>query len=453
MLKNLPDCIPAGLVKDLRQALHSPVYLILYGIAMMLIGILYLDTGSFSATAFQIPLFLLLIPLRASMTVASDTHPRGNNFMQLTALSSRAIVWGIMLSSLLQILFTAAIIALIIGLLSLAPHGNHNIVRLWECLGGCVIGGALMTGFLMIASRVNLVFRLGAAAILAIMLVNACSTILREDSWWAWPLLLINAVLSLLVLVEFARRGYASPSENTTLAPRLLALTPLALYAILQLAGVGQNAATTQLLYGCWIACIAATLDIALPVVLPPRQKGSNIRWLPRVIQAPGVPQAALFLYLVAALVAAGLFWGGRELFPMTDFSVFDQMCEDRTCQEAFPEDLIHRWQLLVSMGLPIKWLFSVLLTVVILDGVSKRSHPNRLLYFAIVAFALLILGIVFDSHTSITSMWPYSSLIRVPSAFPTRELFQENLDTLFLTNLTALLVSILLLIVVLRKH
>lgn len=444
MLKNLPDYVPAGLVKDLRQSLHSPVYLILYGIAMMLIWILYMSSGRGAAFFIQVPLFLLLIPLRASLTVAADTNPRGNNFMQLTALSSREIAWGIMLSSLLQMLITALFISLIIGLLSLAPQQRWPIAECWEALAGCVIGGALMTGFLMLAARVNLIFRLGAAVLLVGVLGGVFHEVLKAESWWIWPLLLTNAAIALLLLVEFARRGYASPSENTTRMVQLLTLTPLALFAVLQLLGAEKTAVVTQLLLGCWIACIAATLNIALPVSLPPRKAEVAVRWLPRLVQKPGVPQAALFLCLVAVAVAACLVWGAPPEGIALDF----QSEEGGT---VFPYEL-STWKLLVSMGVPAKWLFSVLLTVLVLDGVSARSHPNRLLYFAIVAASLLLLGIIVGSYTDITCIWPYACLLHVPSYFPSPQEFRSDLDMLILTNAAALVASLLILILILKK-
>lgn len=450
MLKKLPDFVPAGLVKDLRQSLSSPVYLILYGIAMLLIWILYMGMEITAVFGLQIPLFLLLIPLRASMTVASDTHPRGNNFMQLTALSSREIVWGVMLSSLLQLLITACFIALIVALLSMDPNPRTaaKIGMYWKGLAGCTIGGALMTGLLMLAARVSLLFRMGAAFIL---MMGACAmfcSIMEEESWWIWPMLLGNALISLFLLVEFARRCYSSPSENTTRAARLFMLTPLAFYIVLQLTGVEPNAAVTQLLFGCWIAFIGATLDIALPITFPPQQKEAAVRWLPHALQMPGVPQASLFLFLVAALAAACLSWGGTELFQVRITSI-----TDNTVPNEVPAEMLSCWQLLVSVGIPVKWLFSVLVTALVLDIVRKRSNPNRLLYFGIVAVSLLLLGIIVNSYVGIVCMWPYSCLLDVPSSFLSLKKFETSLNMLTLTNLVSFLGSVLILFVVFKKR
>ena len=129
---------------------------------------------------------------------------------------------GMMVSMGTAMLF----ISLIIGLLSLAPQQRWPIAECWEALAGCVIGGALMTGFLMLAARVNLIFRLGAAVLLVGVLGGVFHEVLKAESWWIWPLLLTNAAIALLLLVEFARRGYASPSENTTRMVQLLTLTP-----------------------------------------------------------------------------------------------------------------------------------------------------------------------------------------------------------------------------------
>lgn len=447
---NMPDSVPAGLVKDLRQSLSSPVYLILYGIAMLLIGILYMGTENTVVFGLQIPLFLFLIPLRASMTVASDTHPRGNNFMQLTALSSREIVWGVMLSSLLQLLITAFLIALIIALLSLDPNPSTaaRIGTYWEGLAGCIIGGALMTGLLMLAARVSLLFRMGAAFVLMMGACAVFSSSMREESWWIWPMLVGNAVIFLFVLVEFARRCYASPSENTTRVARILMLTPLAIYVVLQLAGVEQNAAVTQLVFGCWIAFVGATLDIALPITFLPQHNKAAVRWLPKVLRKPGVPQASLFLFLVAALTAACLSWGGMELFHVS----IDNMTEEAFL-DVIPAEMLSSWQLQVSVGVPVKWLFSVLVTVLALDFIRKRTNPNRLLYFGIVAVSLLLLGIVVNSYVRIESMWPYSCLLNVPSYFLSLEGFKKCMNVLTLTNSVSFLGSVLILFIVFKKR
>lgn len=458
MLKNLPDFLPAGLVKDLRQSFHSPIYLILYGLAMLFIGANYLaSSGKYSlgesAMMLQLPLFLLLIPLRASVTVAADTAQTGANFLQMTALSSRSLAWGVMLSSLLQILVTALIIAVFLTALSLTPQ-QRDLMDFWKYLGGCAMGSALMTGFLMVTARVSLIFRLGFAFPLMVLLVGCFVQLLMLpegiDSGARWLFATLNLIVLLAMLVELVRRAYASPAENTVCGVRILMLFPLLFFVVAKLAGVEPDLVKMQLQISCCSAMALSTLEAALPAIeLPERRiRQGWWRWL-ATIKEKSVRGSVLYLWVVGLAILACLLWllsqGSRisDFLPLTGSSLI----------YCLPGSLAERWEFSAVIAFPIRWIFSVLVSLVLLDIFCKCSNPNRFVQFVIITVALVLLG-AFFGFAGLTTLWPYTCLFDGGISLVSEGDAERSLEMIITMNYIALILSILMTVTLfLRKR
>ena len=93
--RNFSDYLPAALIRDLRQTYRSPFFLISYALILLYIWLRSMDGGLDSVSSLAPLLLMIVIPLRAAQAVSADTRIRGTNFMRLTPLSSRRIVWGI----------------------------------------------------------------------------------------------------------------------------------------------------------------------------------------------------------------------------------------------------------------------------------------------------------------------------------------------------------------------
>lgn len=109
----LPDWLPAVLVRDVRQLLRSPKYLV---VALVVMGLLVLNAPSDSPTetlSFMLWMSTLLgclvVPLRVGLVVEAETRAPGLNFIRLTRLGSWRVVWGQWLSGALQVLVLAGL--------------------------------------------------------------------------------------------------------------------------------------------------------------------------------------------------------------------------------------------------------------------------------------------------------------------------------------------------------
>ncbi len=122
--KHFSDYLPPALVKDWRQCFRSRSALLIF-ILLELAGwlmfftmlpeagsrpVLYLcELRQLGDVFYSFGLFALCfaIPYRACLTVAADTRVRSSNFLMLTPLSARRIVWGTWCSTSLMVLLAA----------------------------------------------------------------------------------------------------------------------------------------------------------------------------------------------------------------------------------------------------------------------------------------------------------------------------------------------------------
>ncbi len=349
--KYLSDYLPAALVKDWRQCFRSRNYLILAALLLLvgwaMLAVVASDTsmgnlGSMLYLVFTVTL-CLVIPLRAGMTVAADTRERSSNFLMLTPLSARSIVWGTWCSSACMVLMAALLllpICLVGEVLRAASlHGGGiNLMQIdWVAfgydaltLGALALGGWVMAAFFMFCAGLPMVLRI---ALLLAMWGFSFEMVVSGNFIFCAPekrllpelavLLpgLLNAFLLLLLFLELARHHYSTPAENCSRSVRLLALLPLLLFVVQAGVSYARGASLgcpeMQRSFALVYLGTAVIADALLPSCsLPPRQR-RLWRWLPGWFQSPGfVPSVlcctgAVLLSLVPALQlgaeAAGL--------------------------------------------------------------------------------------------------------------------------------------------------
>ena len=100
MNKNYKDCIPdwlpPALVKDWRQMLRSPLFMLgLLALGLLSFGFLLLPAGEVLDWTCDLPFAMMgtvvlcgLVPARVSQAVEAETKNPGTNFIRLTPLSS-----------------------------------------------------------------------------------------------------------------------------------------------------------------------------------------------------------------------------------------------------------------------------------------------------------------------------------------------------------------------------
>lgn len=117
----LSDLLPAAMVKDWRQSLRSPLYLILIVLGLVLMYVYLQPRAGFRAEQvignwdnfliFSGVLLMVLVPFRAALSIAGDIRERGSNFLQLCPLSSTRIIYGQFLSGAFQLLLLTLALA------------------------------------------------------------------------------------------------------------------------------------------------------------------------------------------------------------------------------------------------------------------------------------------------------------------------------------------------------
>lgn len=271
----LPDWLPAVLVRDVRQLLRSPKFLV---VALVVMGLLVLNAPSDSPTemlSFMLWMSTLLgclvVPLRVGLVVEAETRAPGLNFIRLTRLGSWRVVWGQWLSGALQVLVLAGL--MFGALLWLRPAGELRVAE-WLHFVLVVSQGwllvALAQAFCKADSGVRIAWFLVAFAMVqveGIWLKEALSSC--PDASACSPqlvvVLLAHAVMMLTFLAE-ARRPYAHPAENCSVAVRWLSLGAVLLLAGVWLCGGESVFCGEVAAWACFFVLLMACWGLLYPV-------------------------------------------------------------------------------------------------------------------------------------------------------------------------------------------
>ncbi len=403
--KHFSDYLPPALVKDWRQCFRSRNSLLLFILLELAGWLLFVclkgEEGSLYGLEslggwlyfFGLAGLCFVIPYRAGSTVAADTRVRSSNFLMLTPLSARRIVWGTWCSTALMVLI-AAICALPLlatrqVMMSLEPDTaiinlerfNHNaflqdvLVLAWLTLCGWV-----MAACYMFSAGLSRLLQLGlpvACAIGALFFMGGTYSLTRffcmgpEDALphgLTLSLHVVDALLLMALFLELARRHYAAPAENCSRSVRLLALLPMLLYVLLPFMVLGGGEVTPRVAEGqgelALLFLYAALLaDALLPTCAMPAHALHLWRGLPAWFQKPGLVSSSLCLALASLLYALpgmleGAWWESPAL----------------------------RQALLFEGVGTLNFGFSLLLWLLVTDCLCRRNSPKRPVVFALVA-------------------------------------------------------------------
>ncbi len=415
----LSDFLPAALVKDWRQCLRSRGYLAVFAL-LLLSGWVLLATGARGVEAttevyqngwknlgsmlcfiFCVTLSLA-IPFRAGLIVAADTRERGSNFLMLTPLSARRIVWGTWCSTALMVLLAALLLLPLcyVGevLRAVSPlSASFNLAQLdWVAfaydaltLGALVLGGWVMAAFFMFCAGLPLAARIillvGMIAFCG-GLVSECDFIFCAAEKRDLPGLAVllpgvaDALLLLVLFLELARRHYSAPAENCSRSVRLLAPLPL-LAALVQVGvscayGALLGLPVAQGIFGIVFLYFATFADALLPSYSLPQMKHRFWPLLPHWFQRPGFVPSVLCCAgaVLLSLLPALLLWA--EASQVLPCAFYAEMSQDKLQRAAFV--LIEN----LNMG------FSLMLWLLLTDCFCRRNSPGRPLVFGAVALA-----------------------------------------------------------------
>lgn len=312
----LPDWLPPAMVKDWRQMLRSPLYL-LGVLACALLGgmvLLHAAEGEDAFAPFRYyDKFLMLgavllcgvVPARVSLAVAAEVRVAAVNFVRLTPLSSRQVVWGTWLSGMAQ--------ALLLVLCALPLVGMCLCQVPSESLGGAVVLHGVMLA-LLLAQAGAMIAAAQATAMLPPLarVVGAFVTfmmvwlvpldVVRElmagaaAGWWRVLLHVLACAVLTLTLLEEARRHYAHPAENCAASARVCSLLALLVYGVLLVCCAGG---VLEVAWQAYVWAVVLMAAVAVWDMLHPegcaRGGAKAVRWLPGVLQQPGMWGGALW--------------------------------------------------------------------------------------------------------------------------------------------------------------
>ncbi|MBR2127047.1 MAG: hypothetical protein IJ943_09985 [Akkermansia sp.] len=410
MNKYFSDFLPPALVRDLRRSLRTRGYLAMLTVFLLVAAWLQFDSIQedpvIGETPYPLSLIGLLvmwfiIPSRAGNSVAADAKAKGSNFMMLTPLTSREIVWGTWVSAVFQQLVVAGVGALIVwwraGTLP-EPFARN----LWGCYGVLVGGGAVMSAVFLFMSQLSRFMRmlLGVSVVLVswqvVLSLVEMAMVVRDFDPMANFLscfegeslyvILADTVLVIVLLLEFARRSYAAPAENCSRSVRVLALlvpasVPLLYYYLSESVGEGQ------LWFAACYSIMACMSDALLPTYSLVAHDKRAWPLVPAYLQVPGVGQAALFLLPVLGLLA----WLFCRYTSVADKSLPD----------------VYQVLLWVQMA------YTLLITLLVTDLLCKRDSVNRPVVYALSAAPLSLLSV------TVHFMVPASLRMYVSAALP----------------------------------
>ncbi len=170
----ITDLLPAAMVKDLRQSLRSPLYLLLMVLSVAMLYIFmqprvgfeeYQLIGNWETLIFFMTVLLVLfVPAHAARSIAGDIRERGSNFLRLCPLSAGRIIWGQFLSGAVQLALLALSLAPLIHSYQMAASPNFSWMV--DC-GICTLPAYAFCGLTLLMLYLLALFALAVMMMLA----------------------------------------------------------------------------------------------------------------------------------------------------------------------------------------------------------------------------------------------------------------------------------------------
>ncbi len=467
MSKYFSDYFPPALVRDLRRSLRTRGYLVMLALALLAaVWVQYAATqeedGGGVATSIELLLIAMVlmwgvIPNRAGASVSADAKVKGTNFMMLTPLTSRQIVWGTWVSACFQLLLVAGVGALITWwhlstettLTMLNPNElasglagevtrTLRIQQQWTIYGLVVAVGVIMIAVFMFLAQLSRFFRLAVGALVLLSVFVWFTETFITAEWFTQEnydpvgeflkgfagasllLRVINALIFLVALLELARRSYAAPAENCSRAVRVISLLPLAIAPVVY--RFAPELLEEQILVSVMFAFFVNMSDALLPTYSLPAHNKRVWPVLPAYLQVPGIGQAAFFTVL-SMLLCVGVLWGLHN-------------------GERAPGYIAEFFLSVLRLQ------YVVLIALFLTDLMCKRTNVNRPIVCGVIFVALNMLGgalwVVCFSKANIfvQSILP---VLGFPDAVSTWEITSELIMALSISGCCVLVMLLLL--------
>lgn len=334
---DFPAWVPSALVKELRQGLRTPSFILLLSLFPAALALFFLfsfipsplGTGAIIGPEVCNGIFWLLlvftvvgiIPFRALSSIREELESRNNELLLLTRQTSGRIImgkWTSFMAQALLIIFICLPFALI-----RYYYGQVDLVQDLTAISLTYLACGVLTAFCLWASALSPLLRLATMAGLFIICCTGFSLFSAEleinlfkDGFWMGLLLtaiiLMDVFLLIRTLLILAQRWFSPVAENTFAPLRktlLLVYTNTIVFMlfILDSTSTVQSIASTHLTF-LWIySAFLIIMELTTPSILLPihveQMRGKRLGWFQRRFFLPGIPGGVFFSMLTAVLI------------------------------------------------------------------------------------------------------------------------------------------------------
>lgn len=437
-LRDFPSWITPSLVKELRQGMRTPAFLIMMSIFPAALSIIFLFSFIQGAHGSIIPqeasngLFwtiisfclMTVLPLRALSAVKEESDTRSINLLILTKLTATRIILGKWISFMTQ---AAMVICITLPFAAIRYYyGNINILQdiyfLFVIFAASSALTALslwfsgMPSFCRIAVSILLVCSGITFAILGVDMSKNLSVDLQSSEFWtANAAIFFDVAIATLTFLFLAAKWFASPSENISSRIRVTLLMILLPFLLLFLPEDTRpdSLIASQSTISILVLSIGIILEATIPTPFLPvhvSQTGTQrFGWFRRFFLLPGWPGASRFCLLIALLlIIASFIISTHPNEVMMD--IFSSPNNTGSSSEIPP-----LMALINSSAFGLTWWSSIVTLFWLMSPLQKRLGGWNPIVFFLLSYLIGFIGAIAHSlGMPILSFLPWCSMVSV---------------------------------------
>lgn len=402
---DFPIWVPSALVKELRQGLRTPTFILLVSLFPTLLSFFFLFSfiiNPLEGKPFISPdgcqaifwitmvvTLLFIMPLRASSSIRDELLSRNNELLLLTRQGAGRIVLGKWISFMAQ--------SLLIVFISLPffliryYYGEINLVQDVTVFSLLYLGSGILTAYTLWASAMPSLLRTIAFFLLGIGVVILSSNytdlnLFREGPWDGILLaflILADAFLVISSLLLLAREWFSPAAQNTAAPLRKLLLAFFAA-SIIPLAFLENASSAIQdimtgnfifmMIYGAFLMIVNLTDPAYLLPIHVEKMNNKKFSRLQKLLFLPGLPGGVFFTLLLSILTALAVYLVDRIMVT----SKFQSL------------------QMLFCLTVSV-W-YGITMPAMLLKPLWKKLKNNTLLAYALIWLILFLVLNVLDA-------------------------------------------------------
>lgn len=328
---DFPIWIPSALVKELRQGLRTPSFVVMISLFPALLALFFLfsfiinplDGEPFISQRSCNSIFwgglsvalLFIMPFRALSGVREEVISRNSELLLLTSQSAGRIILGKWISFMSQSLLIA-FISLPFCLIRYY-YGQIDLMQDLTIFSYIYMGSGILTALSLWASALPSLLRFMVGVLLGFIMITLLKnhSDIFQEILWENPLsafiILADVALVISTLLIMAGEWFAPPAQNMAAPLRKLLLAFFAV-SIIPLPFLGsatasvRNTLDSHLLFLMGYSIFLMVVNLTDPAYLLPihvkQMKGKMFSTLQQFLFLPGLPGGVFFTLLLSAL-------------------------------------------------------------------------------------------------------------------------------------------------------